>query len=147
MRLAEAIDHKHAVVFFDGQCGLCHHTVRFILEHDQDARYYFIPLQSEGAQSFLEAEGASDLEALDTLYVYQDGGLYDRSRAVAKIFRTLRGLDFQIMGYFMLLYPRCLTDWCYRLISRYRHRIPFIATASCQLPEESDRMRFLEEAG
>ena len=34
-----------AVILYDGVCGFCDRTVRFVLQRDPDARFRFAPLQ------------------------------------------------------------------------------------------------------
>jgi predicted DCC family thiol-disulfide oxidoreductase YuxK len=39
-------------IFYDGHCGLCHSSVRFVLRHDQrGAAFRFAPLQGTTYQS------------------------------------------------------------------------------------------------
>ena len=39
---------SHELVFYDGRCGLCHHSVRFLLARDRDgALFRYAPLFGE----------------------------------------------------------------------------------------------------
>ena len=37
------------IVLYDGECGLCHRSVKFILDHEADHELRFAPLQGEVA--------------------------------------------------------------------------------------------------
>ena len=45
------------VVFYDGVCGLCDRTVRFLLRRDRRDRLRFAPLQGEVARKLLPPLG------------------------------------------------------------------------------------------
>src|SRR3569833_895954 len=49
-RTTEAIPHE-PVVLYDGECGLCHRSVKFILRHEADHELRFAPLQGELAKA------------------------------------------------------------------------------------------------
>lgn len=47
------------VVFFDGDCPLCHWSVRLVARHDRAARFHFAPLGGETAARVLAGTGLS----------------------------------------------------------------------------------------
>jgi predicted DCC family thiol-disulfide oxidoreductase YuxK len=130
------------IVFFDGVCGLCDRTVRFLLRHDRHDRLRFAPLQGETARRMLPPLGGRP-EALDTIYVVtSDGRLLQRSRAV--LFATVAlGGAWALLGVLRIV-PRPLADLVYRLVASVRYRI-FGRFDACQLPTPEERSRFLDQ--
>jgi hypothetical protein len=48
---------RHDIVFFDGECGLCHAFVKFVVRHDPAAQFLFAPLRGE---TFRQCTAGSD---------------------------------------------------------------------------------------
>jgi predicted DCC family thiol-disulfide oxidoreductase YuxK len=136
-----------AVVFYDGVCGFCDHTVRFVLRHDDAAAFRFAPLQSDYAAAVLSRHGrdASDLDTV-CLLVDPDGPgerLLARSDAVFAIFAGLGGFwRIVALGRFV---PRPLRDAAYGAFARRRYRW-FGRFEQCQLPSPRLRERFARQA-
>ncbi len=125
------------LVLYDGDCGLCQRSVRWLLARDRAARLTFAPLGGETARSAGVDPGEADLSTLR----YVTGGLtYTRSRA---FFALLRIVDsrWSWLTVFRFL-PAWLTDLPYRLIARWRYRI-FGRADACTLPSPSEAARFL----
>jgi predicted DCC family thiol-disulfide oxidoreductase YuxK len=152
----------HPILLYDGVCGLCNRLVQFILRRDADAVFQFASLQSPLARQILTRHGA-DAGDLDTVYVVvnydlPDENLLPRSDAVIFILRHLgaaelrsarpglrpepteskatkpRGLIFwRFAGSVLLLIPRPLRDWGYRVVARNRYRV-FGRSETCILP-------------
>lgn len=140
MRPLSELDHL-TIIFYDGECGLCNRTVKFIIKNDPDAAFLFLSLQSDLGEEFLARHGIEQV-LLDTLYLYQKGVVYNRSDAVIQIFKKLRGYDFRFFSFFLSLYPKGLRDWGYDLVAKNRHR--FFKPSSCALMLPEYRSRFLE---
>jgi predicted DCC family thiol-disulfide oxidoreductase YuxK len=130
---------KHPVVFFDGVCGLCNHTVDFLLQRDHNARLRFAPLQGTTAQEFLPDDVRT---RLDTLVLLLDGRVHVRSAAVARILFQLGGF-WKFAGGLLWLIPLPLRDLGYRLVSRVRYRM-FGKHETCRMPTPEERARFLD---
>ena len=85
-----------AVILYDGVCGFCNRTVRFVLQRDRDARFRFAPLQSAYAEKVLARHGR-DAQDLDTvsLVLNPDSAterVHVKSDAVCAIFDRLGGV-------------------------------------------------------
>jgi predicted DCC family thiol-disulfide oxidoreductase YuxK len=129
-------------LFFDGVCGLCNRTVRFLLRHDRHDRLRFAPLQGTTARCLLPPLGGRP-EDLDTIYVVtSDGRLLERSRAVLFAATALGG-GWALLGVLRLV-PRPLADWLYRWVARIRYRV-FGHLEACSIPTPEERSRFLDE--
>ena len=60
------------VVLFDGECGLCAASVRFILRRDPAARFRFAPLQSATGRRMM-AQHHLPPDDLGSLVLIEDG--------------------------------------------------------------------------
>ncbi len=143
MTLAQALalDPPASVLLYDGDCGLCHQSVQFVLRHDVAGRVYFLPLQSPSAQAYARARGVPI--QLDTIYFIHHGQLYTKSRAVAQLLQLLPMRRYQLLARLLHHYPRPLADRAYDLVARYRHRLPGLARPACLLPSTEHTGRFL----
>lgn len=131
------------IVFYDGQCGLCDHTVQFLLHADKKKLFHFAPLQGRTAQRVLK-ELSPDQQKEDSLVLVENYGsstekFYLLGKASLRILWLLDG-PWLLLGWLSFL-PSFLYDWIYRLIARHRHR--FFGT-TCSLPNPAFRGRFLD---
>lgn len=135
----EPSDAAHPVVFFDGVCGLCNHSVNWLLAHDPDRRLRFAPLQGSLAAEVLSSQLR---ECLDTLVFLRSGTVYVRTAAVSRILITLGG-RWAALGALLWMIPAPLRDLGYRLVSRLRYRL-FGKHDACRLPSPAERAVFLD---
>ncbi|HEY5935093.1 MAG TPA: DCC1-like thiol-disulfide oxidoreductase family protein [Kofleriaceae bacterium] len=127
------------IVLYDGVCGLCASSVRWILHHERDRDLRFAALQGETAAALRTRYPAipTTLESV----VYIDGGrAHLRSKAflyMAKHFtrpwRWAHGLRW---------FPGFILDLGYRVIAAVRYRF-WGKVDGCELPSPENRARFL----
>jgi predicted DCC family thiol-disulfide oxidoreductase YuxK len=136
-------DPANPILLYDGVCGLCNRLVRFVLKHDDTARFRFASLQSGYANRILQ-EHALDAQDLDTVYVIEAPGAQPKSRsnAVISILLTLGGF-WSAVATTLHIFPRPLRDWGYNIVAHLRYRI-FGKYESCPLPEKKYQDRFLD---
>jgi predicted DCC family thiol-disulfide oxidoreductase YuxK len=127
------------IVLYDGVCGLCSKTVRFLLAHDQRRVLRFAPLQGETAAALRQRhpEIPSDLATV----VYLTGGrVHLRSKAFLHV---ARHLDRPYRWLYHLRWlPAALLDPFYRLIARIRYRV-WGRSDACQVPSPDARAQLL----
>jgi predicted DCC family thiol-disulfide oxidoreductase YuxK len=128
----------HPVILFDGICNLCNNSVRFIIKRDPRGRFRFATLRSAAAESLLNSAAAGPLP--DSIVLVEDRRVYTRSAAVLRILRGLRGA--WPLAYALIVIPRPLRDWAYRVVARNRYRW-FGKRDSCMVPTPELRTRFL----
>lgn len=134
---------KRSIVFYDGQCGFCNDTVQRILRRDKNKLFHFCSLQSHFASNFMQAH-AIDISTLNTLYVYHEGEIFNRSLAVATIGKHLQGLPYKGIAWLIKVFPvRAWLDSVYDLIANNRHHLP-AKKQQCILLSEQDRKRFID---
>ncbi|MFT7665503.1 MAG: putative DCC family thiol-disulfide oxidoreductase YuxK, partial [Planctomycetota bacterium] len=100
---------KPAWVFYDGECGLCHRTVRMILAEDTNGDgFVFAPLGSPAFEAHVTPEQRASLPDSIAL-VTADGHLLTRTRAVIAILERLGGL-WRALAFALRLLPRPIAD-------------------------------------
>ena len=129
----------HPVLLFDGVCNLCHGVVRFVLDHDREARFRFAPLQSEVGRALL-TRFALDPNALDTFVLVDATGAHTRSDAALRVARALGPPWSWVFA--LNAIPRPLRDAAYDFIARHRYRW-FGKKDACPLPRPEWCGRFL----
>lgn len=127
------------IVFFDGVCNLCNRIVRFIIKRDPRGQFRFAALQSDAARALL-AEAGVEGQAGDTMLLLEDARLFDRSTAALRIARRLR-FPWRL-AYALIIIPRPLRDWLYRIIARHRYRW-FGKRDTCMVPTPELQQRFV----
>jgi len=144
----EAIDiGGRLLVAFDGRCGFCNASVRWLLRRDRRDRLRFVALESEKLAGVLERHSLSGLDsgAGTLLVVRKVGGVGEsvlvRSDAVVALLRELRQ-PWPVVGGVIGWIPRPVRDLGYRAIARWRHRI-LGRLESCPVPTAEERERFL----
>jgi predicted DCC family thiol-disulfide oxidoreductase YuxK len=129
----------HPIVLFDGVCNLCHGAVRFLLEHDEDARLRFAPLQSDLGRTLLTQHGLN-ADGLDTMVLVDADGAHLRSDAALRIVREL-GPPWRWLRVLAAL-PRPLRDAAYDFVARNRYRW-FGKKDACPMASAEWTSRFL----
>lgn len=129
------------LVFYDGTCGLCHSTTRFLLSEDRDQRLRFAPLQGP---TFKAERNSLETESLpDSLIIFDEKrGMLARSDAIVASLQQLGGA-WRPIGGILSLVPRVLRDSAYDFVARIRHRIFTKPAAFCPLLPEDLEARFL----
>lgn len=127
------------VVIFDGVCNLCARSVQFILKHETEPRFRFVPVQSPAGARLLSEYGFSAVD-VTTFVLVSDGKAYTRSSAALRIAKHFRG-PWKLVRALWLI-PRPLRDWMYDVLARNRYRW-FGKTDTCMVPTPELRARFL----
>jgi len=129
------------IVLFDGVCNLCNGAVRFIVDRDPQAHVCFASLQSDTARQLLAEFGVSLPDAdPGTLYLIENGRLYDRSTAALRIARHLHGL-WPLVSVFQAV-PAFVRDPVYEFVAARRYRW-FGREDACRVPTPEEASRFL----
>jgi predicted DCC family thiol-disulfide oxidoreductase YuxK len=130
------------LVFYDGHCGLCHRSVRFLLAEDHTGEAFrFAPLESDTfSTAFSEATRAT---LPDSLVVRTtERTILTRSASVLHILQRLGGL-WRVLGIVVHLIPLTLRDKMYDGIARVRHRLFQAPAESCPIIPANLRVRFM----
>jgi predicted DCC family thiol-disulfide oxidoreductase YuxK len=135
-------------LLYDGTCGFCADSVRFVLRHDRRGTLRFAALQSSFGQRAVERH--PQLRTVDSM-VWIDQ--FDRSSATAVCERVsvrsdaaLRVVEY-LGGWWTIariirFVPRPMRDAAYDLVARHRHRL---GREDCLVPSAEQRRRFIDD--
>ena len=124
------------IVMYDGDCGFCCRTVRFVLKNGDDS-ILFTPLDSNKSSEIFKEQGITDPDK-ETFYFCEKGLLFERSKAAFHLSAYLR-YPYKAMIVFKWI-PAVFTDPFYNLIARNRKKL---AREGCLLPTLDERKRFI----
>jgi len=129
------------LLFYDGHCGLCHRSVKFVLKHDRSGNAFrFAPLQGSTFQSRVFPEQRAALP--DSIVVLTNtGSLLVRSDAFIHILRRLGG-QWRFLAGVVDAIPRPLRDLAYDFVARVRYRIFGRRDDLCPILPPDMRKRF-----
>jgi predicted DCC family thiol-disulfide oxidoreductase YuxK len=127
------------LILYDGTCGLCHRSVRWIMRHERDATLQFAPLQGETATA-MRARYPNIPVDLDSVVLVDNDRAYLRSKAFVHTARYLRAP--WRWGYALRALPAFVMDLGYRVIAAVRYRL-FGRADLCDVPSPAQRARFL----
>jgi len=132
---------RHALVFFDGACGLCHRTVRFAIARDRDgSRFRYAALGGGTFRRLVPEPRRVGLP--DSLVVLAaDGTLLTRSAAVIHVLERLGG-PWRQLARLLALVPQGIRDRGYDRIARVRYRLFGRPTNACPVTPPELRARF-----
>lgn len=117
------------VIIYDGKCGLCSRTVRFLQLRDRHRIFTFLPLHDvdyQVSESF-RLSGVSNTNTV--IYLRQDQ-IYQYSEAVIRILNDLGG-PYK-MSLLLLVVPRVIRDSLYSWIAKNRNRW-FKQSEACEI--------------
>lgn len=129
------------LLFYDGQCGLCHRAVKFVLKHDRTGNAFrFAPLQGETFRARVAASRRAGLP--DSIVVLtREGELLVRSEAFLHILRRISG-GWKVLGDVLGLIPRAVRDAAYDFVARIRYRVFGRRDEVCPVAAPELRARF-----
>ncbi len=129
------------LVFYDGTCGFCHRSVRFLVARDASGEAFrFAPLEGETLRARLSEE--ERLALPDSLAVMtEDGRLLTRSAAMVHVLRALGGA-WAGCARLLEAVPESLRDRAYDAFARHRKRLFPSPEESCPVPAAGIRARF-----
>jgi predicted DCC family thiol-disulfide oxidoreductase YuxK len=131
-------DPPEPLVLYDGVCGLCDRTVRFMLARD-GGRLFYAPLQGETAARMrtLHPEIPATLESV---VLIDDGRVHLRSKA---FLYGARYLDPPWRWAYALRWlPAAVLDVVYNAVARVRYRV-WGRLDRCRTPSTEERAKLL----
>jgi len=144
--LPEQVGPQDAVLLYDGLCGFCDGTVRWLLLHDRAGRIYFLTQQSELAQTVFARHGIPKRTEDDRVYLLVHPGtdaeqLLQRSEAIVRAMGLLGG-GWRCVAALLGAFPRGLRNAVSAAVARNRYWIGGKRT-ECRVPTAEERVRFL----
>lgn len=126
------------ILFFDGVCSLCNGFIDFIFKHDSKEKFLVASLQGSKALELLPKESVTEL---NTVILYKDGELFDKSTAVIMVLKEL-SFPWSLASFFIII-PASIRDFFYMRVSLNRYLI-FGKKKTCRFPTPNERGRFLD---
>lgn len=135
---------EHAIangglVLYDGTCGLCAKSVRWIMRHERDHEMMFAPLQGETVAA-LRPHYPSIPETVDTVIYIDAGRVHLRSKAFLYAAKHMRAP--WRWAYAFRWFPGFILNVGYRLVAALRYKL-FGRADMCEVPSPAQRARFL----
>ncbi|MGA8231777.1 MAG: DCC1-like thiol-disulfide oxidoreductase family protein [Candidatus Acidiferrales bacterium] len=128
-------------IFYDGHCGFCQRTVRWVLKRDPAGRCFrFAPLQGATFQKLVPAFYRATLPDTFVLRT-SDAQLLVRSDAFIHILRRLGG-PWMPLATVLNLVPRLIRDSVYDFVARIRLRLFARPADTCPVLPPDQRARF-----
>lgn len=129
-------------LFYDGSCGLCHRTVRFLLAEDPDGRtFVYAPLASAAFADALPPAARASLPD-SIVIIAADGRTRVRSDAALYASERLGGL-WRVLGLAGRVVPGSWRDAVYDWVARHRRHWFRAPPDACPLVPPPLRARFL----
>lgn len=119
-----------SIVFYDGYCGLCSGTVKFLLAKDKNKDLYFAPLEGRTFINLLHS--GEVLDRKNSVVFYHDGVAFYESDATFAIMSVLPS-PWRILALLKFI-PKSIRNFVYRIIAKNRiswfgkHDTCYIAT-------------------
>lgn len=126
------------IVLYDGECGLCHRSVKFLLKRDQSQLWY-APLQGETAAKLRELHPQIP-QTVESVVLVDGGKAYLRSKAILHATKYLTR-PWRWAYHFRWL-PAFLLDLLYAVIARIRYRV-WGKFDACTIPTTDQRAHML----
>lgn len=135
------------LLLYDGTCGFCARSVRFVLAREPAAR-----AAAPDALRFATLQGAHGdavrsrhpwLAGVDSVVWVEGERVLVRAEAALRVLAYLGGAWAALAAVGRLV-PRVLRDGAYDLVARVRYRLAGRVAAECALPAPAQRGRFLD---
>ena len=120
------------VIYYDGECGLCHLAVRFILKVDSKSKFYFSPLSNLDI----------NLKNIDSIILKKGNKVYYEGQAIIMIFENIDN-KWNYLANVLKLIPINVLDTAYRWVSRNRAKVSVKKVSSCPIVPRSYQKRFI----
>lgn len=129
------------IVFYDGECAMCHFAVSFALARDVRQSLYFSPLIGETAIQVLGVDIQSKFG--DSIIVTFDGDVYTYSDAIVQILYQLKS-PWHLIGKALILFPKSVRDFVYKRVAAIRKKYFQKPIDICPVLSPEVRERFLK---
>ena len=120
------------IIYYDGECGLCHLAVRFILRVDSKSKFYFSPLSNLDY----------NLKNIDSIVFKKGGKVFYEGQAIIMIFENLDN-NWNYLAKVLKLIPINFLNTAYRWVSRNRAKISVKKVSSCPMVPSYYQKRFI----
>jgi len=125
------------LILYDGECGFCNESVKFILNRDQKQFFYFASLQSKLGQEQLKMYHLPLHDFSSFVFIHQNK-VFLKSEAAIEVAKNLKYWKWVVV---FKIVPQKIRDAVYDLIAKNRHKI--FPQSECMLLKEHQKKQFL----
>jgi predicted DCC family thiol-disulfide oxidoreductase YuxK len=120
---------SNIILIFDGDCGFCTTAANFMVKHSK-TKIVATPWQRTDLSKF----SLTEAQVADQVYLVVDEETFGGHEAFAMVFRVQTNSFVRFLGKIMMSKNlRWLAAPTYRLVAKYRHKLPG-GTPACKLP-------------
>ena len=120
------------IIYYDGECGLCHLAVRFILRVDSKNNFYFSPLSNLDI----------NLKNINSIILKRGNKVFYEGMAIIMIFENIDN-NWNYLAKVLKLIPISVLDTAYRWVSRNRAKFSVKKVSSCPIVPSYYQKRFI----
>ena len=122
------------IIYYDGECGLCHMAVKFILKVDSKNKFYFSPLSNFD----------NNLKNIDSIILKSGDKVFYESQAIIMVFENIDN-NWNYLAKVLKIFPINVLDIAYRWVSRNRTKISVKEVSSCPIVPDYYKKRFISK--
>ena len=122
------------IIYYDGECGLCHMAVKFILRVDSKNKFYFSPLSNFD----------NKLKNIDSIILKSGDKVFYESQAIIMVFENIDN-NWNYLAKVLKIFPINVLDIAYRWVSRNRTKISVKEASSCPIVPGYYKKRFISK--
>ena len=122
------------IIYYDGECGLCHMAVKFILKVDSKDKFYFSPLSNFD----------NNFKNIDSIILKSGDKVFYESQAIIMVFENIDN-NWNYLAKVLKIFPISVLDIAYRWVSRNRTKISVKEVSSCPIVPSYYRKRFISK--
>ena len=122
------------IIYYDGECGLCHMAVKFILRVDSKNKFYFSPLSNFD----------NNLKNIDSIILKSGDKVFYESQAIIMVFENIDN-NWNYLAKVLKIFPINVLDIAYRWVSRNRTKISVKEVSSCPIVPGYYKKRFISK--
>ena len=110
------------VIIYDNECVLCNKSIEFVKKHSgsNSHKFRFVPFLSGESREELKQRGFPE-NYNQSVVLIKKKKVYTRTGAVLRITKRLDGA-LPLM-YLLLIVPRPVRDYIYRIVAKHRHKL------------------------
>ena len=128
------------IILFDGICNLCDNAVQYVIKHDKNDVFRFVPLQSDLGKEILNYLKV-DTSKMDSIILYEPGVAYFyKSDAALEIVKDLS--SFLKWSIIFKIIPSSLRNPIYDYVARNRYKW-YGKKDACMIPTAELKAKFL----
>ena len=120
------------IIYYDGECGLCHIAVKFILRVDSKGKFYFSPLSNFDDK----------LKNIDSIILKIGDEVFYEGKAIIMVFENIDN-NWIFLAKVLKLIPINVLDIMYRWVSRNRTKLSAKKISSCPILPNHYKKRFI----